>query len=409
MSEPNSNKDGLSKRRNQPRNSALARFVGSNLLFTAAALISGVALISVIGHRRLTFFPVPGDADANLIMLVVIPAALTALGFLVYTADSETFNKAAIAVVSAAPIVTSITNITATENRLHASAIYLLPLIGIAYFWSGRIIFGVLGITLLSALAEFLINDFSRISINDWINVSSVFIVVTFILFSAQGREERDRRRFKAIQSYDPHTGTHSRTEYDRIISRAESETTAGHSTRLAITTIHIQDFTSYNHRYGFEAGDAILSKTAEIVKAFCAESFILCRISGAEFAVLQPDVPLVKAAEFSNNVAAAISNYKFRVGAETELPFKIQPQVSVGHFPDIASSPSDLYSTAFEANRLTDISNSSQLSPHITKSVGQANSEPTTSETLSTQQPDLAPKRTTPPPHQAGNSDERC
>jgi diguanylate cyclase (GGDEF)-like protein len=82
----------------------------------------------------------------------------------------------------------------------------------------------------------------------------------------------------------------------------------------LACMMIDVDSFKHVNDRYGHEAGDAVLQKTAEVLKRSARAHDVICRIGGDEFLVICPDTEISAALQcgerLCNAVAATVVEY---------------------------------------------------------------------------------------------------
>src|SRR4029079_2712132 len=78
------------------------------------------------------------------------------------------------------------------------------------------------------------------------------------------------------------YNGRYFRVFLEQILGRAKS--------KLSLVTLmlfDIDNFKSYNDRYGHSIGDEILKQTAQLIRSCCREHDHVARISGDEFAVI--------------------------------------------------------------------------------------------------------------------------
>lgn len=88
--------------------------------------------------------------------------------------------------------------------------------------------------------------------------------------------------------STEPLTGLNNRRELHKFLQRETKE--YGRSGVLAMIMLDIDHFKEFNDTHGHSFGDAILTETAELLKASCkGTSAFLSRIGGDEFGVVYP------------------------------------------------------------------------------------------------------------------------
>jgi diguanylate cyclase (GGDEF)-like protein len=88
----------------------------------------------------------------------------------------------------------------------------------------------------------------------------------------------------------------------------------------LACMVIDVDSFKHVNDRYGHEAGDAVLQKTAEVLKRSARAHDVICRIGGDEFLVICPDTETGAALQCGERLCNAVAathveygNYRFK------------------------------------------------------------------------------------------------
>jgi diguanylate cyclase (GGDEF)-like protein len=76
----------------------------------------------------------------------------------------------------------------------------------------------------------------------------------------------------------------------------------------LACMMIDVDSFKHVNDRYGHEAGDAVLQKTAEVLKRSARAHDVICRIGGDEFLVICPDTEVEAALQCGERLCSAVA-----------------------------------------------------------------------------------------------------
>jgi diguanylate cyclase (GGDEF)-like protein len=76
----------------------------------------------------------------------------------------------------------------------------------------------------------------------------------------------------------------------------------------LACMMIDVDSFKHVNDRYGHEAGDAVLQKTAEVLKRTARAHDVICRIGGDEFLVICPDTDVGAALQCGERLCSAVA-----------------------------------------------------------------------------------------------------
>ena len=86
----------------------------------------------------------------------------------------------------------------------------------------------------------------------------------------------------------DPLTGIANRRAFNFELSRKMIEWQRQRSP-LALMMVDIDFFKRFNDQYGHQAGDRVLSETAQVIRSTLREMDLACRFGGEEFAVIQP------------------------------------------------------------------------------------------------------------------------
>lgn len=103
---------------------------------------------------------------------------------------------------------------------------------------------------------------------------------------SAWIRLSEQQRALRLGALTDTLTGAWNRRYYERYTDAAIDQARAARQT-LTVLFFDIDDFKKYNDRYGYEAGDEILTETVRMMRSVVRPSDRVCRIGGDEFAVV--------------------------------------------------------------------------------------------------------------------------
>ena len=144
-----------------------------------------------------------------------------------------------------------------------------------------------------------------------------------------------DVREARALQhelsyqaSHDPLTGLYNRREFDRVLQRA-LEHTKRDGEEHALCYLDLDQFKVVNDTCGHAAGDQLLKKLTEFLRAKLRKADILARLGGDEFGVLLVHCPLARAVEVAEGLRLAIREFRFSWGDKSS-----QVGVSVGLVP---------------------------------------------------------------------------
>lgn len=103
--------------------------------------------------------------------------------------------------------------------------------------------------------------------------------------------EQQRRLRLEAYT--DPVSGAWNRRYFDRFLEAALPHARQ-HRYKLTVLVFDLDNFKSFNDRFGHEAGDMILTETVRLLRSMTRPSDRICRIGGDEFAVVfyEPEGP---------------------------------------------------------------------------------------------------------------------
>ncbi len=124
------------------------------------------------------------------------------------------------------------------------------------------------------------------------------------------------------------------------------------HSHNYTIIMFDIDFFKKVNDTKGHDAGDAVLSAFAQVLKKECRKSDIVGRYGGEEFLALLSDTNLKGALEFANKVRLQVEKTKFMYKGD-----RIAVTVSGGaaqrsDFSSIASTMKDADTKLYDAKK---------------------------------------------------------
>jgi len=144
------------------------------------------------------------------------------------------------------------------------------------------------------------------------------------------GRRQRALRRAACT---DPLTGAYNRRYFDRFLARAIERARDGRHT-VAVLLFDLDNFKTFNDRFGHHAGDNILIHTVRLLRSVIRPTDRVCRIGGDEFVVIftNPDGPRDPASK------------PLTPESIKELAKRFQRQISSHRFPHLGSlSPGEL------------------------------------------------------------------
>lgn len=113
------------------------------------------------------------------------------------------------------------------------------------------------------------------------------------------------------LGTHDVMTSLYNRTYFEEALSDLETK----RRDPISIIIADLNGLKSTNDNFGHHAGDNLIRRAAEVLKASCDESFVAARIGGDEFAIIMPDTDVEVAAETIERVRAlvALNNKYYR------------------------------------------------------------------------------------------------
>lgn len=120
------------------------------------------------------------------------------------------------------------------------------------------------------------------------------------------------------VSTTDALTGLHNR-KYLHERLEAEISRSKRYDTKLSCLLLDIDFFKVVNDMYGYDWGDVLLKKIAEMLKAFIRKEDILTRYGDEEFIVILPNTPEENAFLFAERFRREIEKMEFIPAGEEE------------------------------------------------------------------------------------------
>lgn len=156
-----------------------------------------------------------------------------------------------------------------------------------------------------------------------WLALGLVAAVSLLLLLAAWAGWVQ--RRLERQAFIDPLTGLSSRAWFDPILEEEQERARRDGST-FALVLFDLDHFKQINDQLGHEAGDRVLARVAELLRAELRKADVVCRWGGEELAVLMPETGLDEAQQMAERL-------RVEVGAAFEeevLPVTISAGVAV-------------------------------------------------------------------------------
>ena len=137
------------------------------------------------------------------------------------------------------------------------------------------------------------------------------------------------RETINQVSTTDALTGLHNR-KYLHERLEAEISRSKRYDTKLSCLLLDIDFFKVVNDMYGYDWGDVLLKKIAEMLKSFIRKEDILTRYGDEEFIVILPNTPEENAFIFAERFRREIEKMEFiPAGEEERHPITISGGIS--------------------------------------------------------------------------------
>ncbi len=113
------------------------------------------------------------------------------------------------------------------------------------------------------------------------------------------------RDYLERLVSTDVLTNVNSRRWWFEL-AEAELSRSRRYGSHFSLMVIDLDFFKRVNDTFGHDAGDALLRRFADMLRAECRQSDIIGRVGGEEFALLAPETSLAAAENVAGRIAAA-------------------------------------------------------------------------------------------------------
>ncbi|MEM8758275.1 MAG: GGDEF domain-containing protein [Planctomycetota bacterium] len=158
------------------------------------------------------------------------------------------------------------------------------------------------------------------------------------------------QRRLRLESMTDAVSGAWNRRYFDRFLEAAIPHARAKRH-KLTVLVFDIDNFKSFNDRFGHEAGDVILSETVALMRSMTRPSDRICRIGGDEFAVVfyEPEGPRDKHSDHPEDFEVVAERFQRAVLEQRfprlgiELPGELTISGGLATFPWDGQSAEEL------------------------------------------------------------------
>jgi diguanylate cyclase (GGDEF)-like protein len=126
------------------------------------------------------------------------------------------------------------------------------------------------------------------------------------------------------LGTHDVMTGLFNRVYFEETLLKLEKN----RSDPISMILMDLNNLKPVNDHYGHQAGDKLIRRTAEVLRASIGEEYVAARIGGDEFIIVMPDRPLHEANELIERIQSlvGVNNTFYR---EPELSLSMGAAVS--------------------------------------------------------------------------------
>ncbi|MGY0627125.1 MAG: putative bifunctional diguanylate cyclase/phosphodiesterase, partial [Paraglaciecola chathamensis] len=122
-----------------------------------------------------------------------------------------------------------------------------------------------------------------------------------------EAQVEKRTRKIYELSNLDPLTGLYNRTAFLNHVKLTLEHCVTQHQP-MALLFIDLDGFKKINDTIGHDAGDQILTQTAQRLKEHCLDQQLLCRWGGDEFLIALPNTQQASAVAQAKNLIEHIS-----------------------------------------------------------------------------------------------------
>lgn len=125
--------------------------------------------------------------------------------------------------------------------------------------------------------------------------------------------------QLRALSETDTLTGLWNRRHFQKMVD-TEKERARRYGSSISLLIFDIDFFKVINDTYGHNAGDAVLSEVAKVVRESTRESDVVTRWGGEEFTILMPHAPLEASADVAEKIRRKVESHAFPHGYKVTI-----------------------------------------------------------------------------------------
>jgi diguanylate cyclase (GGDEF)-like protein len=153
-------------------------------------------------------------------------------------------------------------------------------------------------------------------------------ILASIVLFFLTTALVAAWNRAHHLSMRDPLTGLYNRRYLEETMNR-ELPRARRLGESVGVIVIDIDHFKRLNDTYGHDAGDFVLERTGELLRAATRGSDIACRFGGEEFAVILPGATLLVARNRAEAIRAALESLEIEFEGKSLGPVTVSAGVA--------------------------------------------------------------------------------
>ncbi len=158
--------------------------------------------------------------------------------------------------------------------------------------------------------------------------VASAGIFASIVLFFLTLALVAAWNRAHHLSMRDPLTGLYNRRYLEETMGR-ELPRARRMGESVGVIVLDIDHFKNLNDTFGHDAGDFVLERTGELLRAATRNSDIACRFGGEEFAVILPGATLLVARNRAEAIRAALETLKIEFEGKSLGPLTVSAGVA--------------------------------------------------------------------------------
>lgn len=152
------------------------------------------------------------------------------------------------------------------------------------------------------------------------IAISGIFIGVIISLFfgwqinAVIRKVQADEKALEDLATHDALTGLWNRRVFHQTLKKEMKRSDEqGHP--LSLLMLDIDNLSAINIEHGYEPGDYVLRKLADIITRAVRPTDMICRYRSKEIAIVFPELNAVTAGKFARSFQAEIASHDFDIG----------------------------------------------------------------------------------------------